>query len=198
MQKTTSASTVCGRKQNPAQSDKLATQGNLTKKRRRFLLLLGALATLCLSMPVRAGDQVPFKGTFNPIVLSTTQLDPTHVRFDADVIVQATHLGNAHGPGVFILDFTALTYAGTSTWVAANGDAVFSTFAGQLVPTDTPGLFDNVETFDIVGGTGRFEGATGAGIAGGQFDAVTQSVPAPNPFTGTISSPGSFKHSSHR
>ena len=80
-----------------------------------------------------------------------------------------------------------------STWVAASGDAIIITAAGQFVPTDTPGLFDNVETFEIVGGTGRFAGATGACVAGGQFDVITQSAPAPVPFEGTISSPGSLK-----
>lgn len=156
-------------------------------------LALGC-AALCFNAALHAGDQVPFKGTFNPIVFSTTQLDPTHIRFEADVIVMATQLGSARGPAVFILDLTTWTYVGEATWVAANGDAIHTTFAGQFVPTDTPGLFDNVETTKIVGGTGRFAGATGAGIAGGQFNAITQSAPAPIPFVGTISSPGSLKN----
>jgi hypothetical protein len=73
---------------------------------------------------------------------------------------------------------------------------VFSTFAGQFVPTETQGLLENVETFEIVGGTGRFEGATGAGIGGGQVevDAAGTLTPLfPAPFVGTISSPGSLK-----
>jgi hypothetical protein len=85
---------------------------------------------------------------------------------------------------------------GKATWAAANGDEVFSTFAGQFVPTDTPGLLENVETFEIVGGTGRFEGATGAGIGGGKVkvDAAGTLTPLwPAPFVGTISSPGSLK-----
>ena len=155
-------------------------------------LALGC-AALCLNVPIRADDQVPFKGYFNPIILSATTLDATHVRFDVDVHVRATQLGKARGPAFFILDLTSFTYVGEATWAAANGDDVFITFSGEFVPTGTPGLFDNVETFEVVGGTGRFEGATGACIAGGQFDAVTQSAPEPIPFEGTISSPGSLK-----
>jgi hypothetical protein len=136
---------------------------------------------------------VPFKGTFDPIVVSTTPVDATHVLLNFDVHVLATHLGKARGPGSAILDLTTLTYVGEATWAAASGDAIVITFEGQFVPTDTPGLFDNVETFEIVGGTGRFKGATGACVAGGMFDFITQSVPAPIPFEGTVSSPGSLK-----
>jgi hypothetical protein len=157
------------------------------------LFLLATLAAVCLPAPVDAGEQVPFKGTFDPVIVATTPLDLTHVRFDVEVGVLATHLGNAQGPGFFVLDLTDFTYAGQVTWAAANGDEVFLTFAGQFIPTATPGLFDNVETFEVVGGTGRFDGATGAGTAAGQFDSITLSAPAPIPFQGTISSPGSLK-----
>jgi hypothetical protein len=136
---------------------------------------------------------VPFKGTFDPIVVSATPVDTTHVLLDFDVHIRATHLGKARGPASAILDLTTLEYVGEATWVAASGDAIIITFAGQFVPTATPGLFDNVETFEIVGGTGRFEGATGACVAGGQFDFITQSAPEPIAFEGTISCPGSLR-----
>ena len=158
-------------------------------------LALGC-ATLCLATPLRAGQQVPFKGNFSFTIVLATPIDATHVLFDVDVHVQATQLGKAQGPGRFILDLAALAYVGEAAWAAANGDEVSSTFAGQFVPTDTPGLLENVEIFEIVGGTGRFEGATGAGIGGGQVevDAAGTLMPLfPAPFVGTISSPGSLK-----
>jgi hypothetical protein len=150
-------------------------------------------AAFCLHAPTRAGEEVPFKGTFDPIVISATPLDATHALLEFDVHILATQLGKARGLASSILDLTTFTYIGEATWAAANGDAISITFAGQFVPTDVPGLFDNVETFEIVGGTGRFAGATGAGVVGGQFDAITQSAPSPAPFVGTISSPGSLK-----
>jgi hypothetical protein len=159
---------------------------------KRFAFALGC-AVLCLNSPVRADEQVPFKGNFDTTVLSVVPVDPTHVRVDLQVNARATLLGNAQGPAYFILDVTTFSYVGEATWAAANGDAVSTTFAGQLIPTATPGVLDNVETIEIVGGTGRFEGATGACVAAGHVDAATLLPLAPAPFVGTISSPGSLK-----
>jgi hypothetical protein len=159
----------------------------------RFAFTLGC-AVLCFNAPVRADEQVPFKGHFEFTVLSATPLDATHFRFDVQVNIHATLLGKAQGPAFFILDVTTLSYVGETTWAAANGDAIFSTFAGQFVPSDTPGILNNVETGEIVGGTGRFEGATGPIIGAGQVDAETLLPLGPVPFVGTISSPGSLKH----
>jgi hypothetical protein len=127
------------------------------------------------------------------VILSATPLDTNHIQFDVSLDVTATQLGTAHGPGTFILDLTTLSYAGQATWTAPNGDAVFSTFAGQMLPTETPGILENVETFEVVGGTGRFEGATGGGSAGWLLDASTLLPLTPALFEGTISSPGSLK-----
>jgi hypothetical protein len=192
LQRIISAAVTFVRKMNPTPERGLFSKDQ-SLKCQPFLLPLVVLATLCLNASLRADEQVPFEGTFNPIVLSTTSLDPTHVRFDFDVHVQATLLGKARGPAFAILDLTSFTYVGEATWAAANGDKVFITFDGTFVPTDTPGLFDNVETIEVVGGTGRFEGATGEGTALGQFDAIAVAAPAPAPFEGTISSPGSLQ-----
>jgi hypothetical protein len=156
-------------------------------------LALGC-AALCCNAPLRADEQVPFKGSFAFTVLSVTPLDATHVRSDIQVNVHSTLLGKAQGPAYFILDVTDLSYVGATAWTAANGDVIFSTFAGQFVPSGTPGVLNNVETGEIVGGTGRFEGATGPVIGAGQVDAATLLPLGPIPFVGTISSPGSLKH----
>ena len=151
-------------------------------------------AMLCLTAPVRAGEQVPFNGNFNPIILLATPVDDSHVHLDLHVIVRATHMGNAQGAASITLNVTDLTYVGHTVWVAPNGDSISLTFEGQFVLTATRGVLQNVETFEVVGGTGRFKGATGAGIASGLLDAATL-VPLNGtvPFVGTISSPGSLK-----
>jgi hypothetical protein len=156
-------------------------------------LALGC-ALLGLTVRVRAGDQVPFNGNFNPVILLATPVDESHVHLDLHVTARATHLGNAQGAASIILNVTDLTYVGHTIWVASNGDSVALTFEGQFVPTSTPGVLQNVETFEVVGGTGRFKGATGAGVASGLLDAATL-VPLKGtvPFVGTISSPGSLK-----
>jgi len=163
-------------------------------------LVLGCAAVLLTSnsisaADIHAGEQVPFKGNFDLTIASAPAiLDATHVQFQVAVNAWATQLGQAHGPGLVILDATDLSYVGEATWAAANGDAVVLTFEGQFVPTTMPGVLENIETFEITGGTGRFEGATGGGVAAGQLDAATL-VPLGRgaPFMGTVSSPGSLK-----
>ena len=161
---------------------------------RLALLALGS-AALCINTSLQAGDQVPFKGRFNFVVVSATPLDPTHILFHVDVDVHGTQLGKASGPGMFIFDVAALSYAGEATWMAANGDLIYSSFEGHFVPTAEQGVLGNVESFEITGGTGRFEDATGGGNATGKVDAATLLPLGPAPFDGTISSPGSLKQS---
>ena len=56
------------------------------------------------------------------------------------------------GPSTF-------TYTGTRTFVAANGDKVFSAITGKGTFTRTAA--HSTETDTITGGTGRFAGASG-------------------------------------
>jgi hypothetical protein len=75
---------------------------------------------------------------------------------------------------------------------SANGDAIYTVFYGQGYLTDDPEwiTFDVFHT--IVGGTGRFEGASGSFVGvGGRFNLVTGEDIAG--YLGTISSPGSNK-----
>jgi len=59
---------------------------------KRWAVSLGfAGAMLCLAAPLHAGEQVPFKGNFSFTIVLATPIDATHVLFDVDVHVQATH-----------------------------------------------------------------------------------------------------------
>jgi hypothetical protein len=158
-----------------------------------LILALAALVALCLGAPVRADEQVPFKGVFDFVIGSMTSVDENHVRFDVEVHIRATHLGKALGPAFFILDINNLTYVGEAAWAGANGDSILLTFTGYFAPTSKRGIFQNVETFDVVGGTGRFENASGAATVDGFLDVTALSPVAPWPFAGTMSSPGSLK-----
>jgi hypothetical protein len=149
-------------------------------------LTLGC-TVLCLGASLRAEAQVPFKGHFDLTMQHPPVfIDATHLQADVNVTIRATQLGDAHGPAHFVVDVTTLSYVGETTWYAANGDAIFFTFAGQFVPV-AQGVLDNIETYEIVGGTGRFEGATGAGVCSGQMDGSTLLPLSPIPFIGTIS-----------
>jgi hypothetical protein len=57
-------------------------------------------------------------------------------------------------------------YDGTCVWTAANGDMLFGTYAGYL-QFNPAGYFEIHGQFVWTGGTGRFQGATGTGLASG-------------------------------
>jgi len=83
--------------------------------------------------------------------------------------------------------FTVLLADGTGTgpvtFIAANGDKIFTTAAGTSGPTGTPGVFHIVELQTVTGGTGRFANAKGTlsvdrltdlntGLTSGSFSAI--------------------------
>ena len=152
-------------------------------------LLLIALALFSSGVIARAGDQVPFKGTLSGQVISVTPVSDEVLVFRVTVTGIATHLGSFKGEAEIAQNVVTGSYSGTFTWIAANGDTVTGTFTGQLIPTATPGLFDNIEEITVTGGTRRFSNATGHAVAAGQLDQTTLSFLFP--FKGTISSIGS-------
>lgn len=152
-------------------------------------LLVIALVLFSSGIAARADDQVPFKGTLSGQVTSVTPISQEVLVFSVFVSGLATHLGSFEGEAEIVQNVITGSYSGTFTWIAANGDTVTGTFTGQLIPTATPGLFDNLEEITIAGGTGRFSNATGSAVATGQLDQTTLSFLFP--FKGTISSAGS-------
>jgi hypothetical protein len=145
-----------------------------------------------------AGDQVPFKGAASSPGVYTVPGEPAYVRH-ADYTGNVTHLGaiTVHQT-YFILGIGPVNghigFYGVfdATLTAANGDKLFESgsFATYV---DTGALWEVHAHGDVVGGTGRFEGATGSGEISG-----TQIPADPSPLTvtveGTISSVGSAKH----
>jgi len=144
--------------------------------------------------PAVAGSQVPFKGTVSgqiPPDMGPPVPGSGGCVFDFFVSNSgnATHLGSFTGTSNFIPNVCDGSYTGTFHWIAANGDSISGPFFGQLIPTATPGVFDNTETAIVTGGTGRFAGATGMFTLSGQVNFITSSFVLP--FQGTISSVGS-------
>ncbi|HSJ64378.1 MAG TPA: hypothetical protein VK922_10850 [Gemmatimonadaceae bacterium] len=80
---------------------------------------------------------------------------------------------------------------GEFTNTAADGSTIIGTYDGYLVPTSHPTQFTIQGTFVITGGTGRFEGASGSGLATGTFDTATGA--ASLELTGHVSSVGSLR-----
>jgi len=108
---------------------------------------------------------------------------------------QAAHLGQftsvqthcVNPEGSDPLSFTDGFY----TFTAANGDTIFGSYSGRLIPTETPGVFSLDGHFTVAAGTGRFEDASGSGSASGLVNLATGEASVF--LQGTISSVGSEK-----
>jgi hypothetical protein len=160
-------------------------------------LLLTCLAAVFISAPnpASARDQVPFNGTLSGCVETQEPVDQCTIHAHAALFGNATQLGAFTGTGEFYENFCEdppnITYAGSFHLFAANGDEIYGTFEGYLSPTGTPGVYDNHETSDVTGGTGRFTSATGHWDSGGQVDFTTEPPCFSSPVQGWISSVGS-------
>jgi hypothetical protein len=89
-------------------------------------------------------------------------------------------LGQFTGTAIFMPNMCDNSYTGTYEFVAANGhDRISGPFRGQLIPTATAGLFYNLETATIAGGTGRFRHASGQFTLYGFIDFNTSTFVAP-------------------
>jgi hypothetical protein len=124
-----------------------------------FSLVVAILAALTLSAPaMAAGKQVPFKGRSSGGV-TTVGFDPVagiaYTRAEGQG--QATHLGRFTQTGDVGVDVATGNAQGTWTLTAANGDMLFLEMTAYGIdPTH------GVGTFTVVGGTGRFQGASGS------------------------------------
>jgi hypothetical protein len=146
-------------------------------------LLVACFATVFISAttPALARDQVPFNGTVSGFVETQEPVNDCIVHAHASNFGNANQVGAFTGSGELYQDFCEdppnVTYTGTFHWIAANGDELSGTFDGYLSPAGTPGVYDNHETADATGGTGRFTGATGHWEAGGQIDFTFDPLP---------------------
>ena len=84
-------------------------------------------------------------------------------------------LGGGASFGSFIIDFGADQFSGT--------------FDGGSTPTATPGISDTAWLFTILGGTGRFEGASGTFNGTGIADATTRPTHVSIDFNGNVVAP---------
>lgn len=149
-------------------------------------------SVLCVSMALAftatAGEQVPFKGRHSGQITSTGFSFP-YASSTAVGEGYATEAGHFTLEGEVVVD--VITGVGNGMWTltAANGDRLFMVHVGETLDP-----YHAVGHFTIVGGTGRFEGATGSytdhitfGVALGTAPEMTYT----DLFSGTISTVGS-------
>ena len=100
----------------------------------------------------RGGTDLPFHGSYSSVI----EVPPPSAV--GTVEGTATHLGRFTGR--LTAEVTGNTATGTFTFIAANGDRLSGTFAGEGVFMP-PNTVTRTEIATIENGTGRFAGATG-------------------------------------
>jgi len=151
-----------------------------------YLVMAVIFAALMLAGPAVAGEQVPFNGSMQGV--ESDDVQGTTMLVDGSGTGIATHVGRftvTWDATVNLLDGSGV---GSLHLIAANGDSIFTEHLGQGDPTPTPGVFLVVEINTIIGGTGRFAGATGTFTLERLVDLTTGLTSGS--FNGTISSPG--------
>jgi hypothetical protein len=153
-------------------------------------LTLVIMAISLQAGPTAPGDKFPFKGTFEGTLTERIPLTPPTFHDPFDMTGTATHPGNFDLVEEDVVDFGIVppTGAGTCTFVAANGDTLVADTIGHSSPVE-PGVVLITEHAIIIGGTGRFAGATGSFTVQRRFNLATHETIGS--FEGTNSSHGS-------
>ena len=136
--------------------------------KRVSILSVALMLALAIATPVAAqGDELPFTGAVHGygMVEPDSECPPLELRS----VVTTT--GHVTGMGMTTLDWYNCTPEGADvegiemTFVAENGDSVFATYEAHNAPAvgEDPMLMEIAYDFEIVGGTGQYEGASGGG-----------------------------------
>jgi hypothetical protein len=138
---------------------------------------------------VNGAVATPFKAAFftglaAPLAPHESCGDPPRLFNIQEGFGEATKLGRFSIRITFCIDATdilddgrltegeSLPYDnGAGTLIAANGDELHITISGAVLPSDHPDFdFEFMDPFQISGGSGRFEGATGNGMTNSLVD----------------------------
>ncbi len=129
---------------------------------RIFLL---ALASLAIPSSTSLADHpATFKGRFDFTTIDVQPVSATELLVRGFLAGNETLLGRFTGEVEYLVDLNTGMFAGTLTKRAANGDLLDQTLLGSFTKTGT----GSVGEFTVIGGTGRFQNATG----GGTFEGV--------------------------
>jgi hypothetical protein len=116
-------------------------------------------------MQARGGTDLPFHGRYtsqtSAVVNCPPTCPPTTLVISGTAAGNATHLGRFTATSVDSVNIATTQSTGTFNLTAANGDRIFTTTVGQETGFQPPNVSLVTHTATIVGGTGRFAGATG-------------------------------------
>jgi hypothetical protein len=156
-------------------------------------LALALIPLVSASATAPASQQVPFRAAWSAAI-TIAPLTPPFVAVSGLGAGQALHLGAVTAQSLSeTVNLETGEGAAAYRFTAANGDEVLVDFAFIAVPT-SPNLYSIQGVWQAVGGTGRFDGATGSGSYVGEV-AFSGPVEAVGRFElqGAISPPGSLK-----
>jgi hypothetical protein len=157
---------------------------------RIYRIALVLMASL-MGLRVGANDRVPFRALIDTEPMMVGFCGPGCLELEIGGTGQATHLGRTEVAGPSQVNVILGQQIGTSTLTAANGDTIVIAFAGT-VDFEGPNPTDPVSfqgEWDVIAGTGRFDGAEGSGTYSG-----TAAGSAGNLLlVGSVSSPGANK-----
>jgi hypothetical protein len=156
-------------------------------------LAVFAFVSALAPIPVHAGSQVPFRLTWAADI-TISPLAPPLVAVAGLGAGRATHLGALAAQSISeTVNLDTGEGIAAYRFTAANGDDVLVTFVFVAIPSG-PGTYDIQGIWQVTGGTGRFDGASGSGTYTGLV-AFSGPVNAVGHFEaeGGISSPGSLK-----
>ena len=125
---------------------------------------------------VHTGAVMPFKGTLEGRYGAPAGQFPL-ISESIVATGEATLLGRYTLEIAETVNLLEATATGTFTFTAANGDTIHGTFTGQAQPGALVSITENAT---VVGGTGRFAGATGSFSIHRLFDPVNRTT------TGTL------------
>jgi hypothetical protein len=151
------------------------------------IAIFGAFLLCAAPAVASADDQVPLRAAYTSNMTFTSQTTMTLVgEGHATQLGHATNAGSVAVVGAAPCDggFIAVN---DDTLTAANGDSISIEITETVCPVG-PGIYSGTGTFVVLGGTGRFAGATGGGDWAGTGDFNVATVTCN--LNGTISHPG--------
>jgi hypothetical protein len=117
-------------------------------------------------MEARSGSDLPFHGRYTVQTQGVVNCPPTCP--PTTVVISGTGGGNATHVGRFtvtsedLVNLATAQASGTLNLTGADGDRIFTTTVGQETAFQPPNVSFVTVSATVVGGTGRFAGATGS------------------------------------
>jgi hypothetical protein len=132
-------------------------------------VLTGNSTTASAGAARGAAPATPINGSCEVRTIEAQVTTPPLVRMLTTGTCQFSHLGRTQIDAVQLVNPMLGTSEAEVTYTAANGDVLFATNAGSFTPGSSP-TFSTVGVTTIIGGMGRFTGATGRMDAEGTVD----------------------------